>query len=90
MDKCFNCGEEIPINHVQIGGVHMHCERAYFHDRMKVIKIRPKGEGTWLIQTPEELVSFIKDSTNDTGKWDMEIAEMTKAEFAKLDEFDGW
>lgn len=57
---------------------------------MIVIKIRPKGENVWLVQTPEELISFIKDASHDTGKYDIIICEMSQIEIQNLKEFDGW
>jgi hypothetical protein len=88
MEKCKCCHGEIPINHPQVGGVHMQCESNYFHEKQKAFKVRPHGHGNWLIGL-EEVFEAIKE--DDIGAdWEVEIVEMTHSELDKLPEHGGW
>lgn len=90
MSNCKNCGGEIPINHAQIGGVHMACEHDYFHVKnQRMTKIRPIGGGQWCVQSPNEVVPIFADGDEDSH-YEIKIVMMSKGEIEALPEFDGW
>lgn len=87
--KCLNCGTDIPLDHAQVGGVHMLCEHEYFHVPLRMVKMRPKGGGQWLIQAPNEVVHTLESSDLDS-EYELQMTTMTKHEINSLAEFDGW
>lgn len=56
--NCLNCGEEIPIHHEQVGGVHMSCEWYYFKEKSQLMfKFRPLDCTPWVVVDKETLES---------------------------------
>lgn len=90
---CKNCGEDIPLNHVQVGGVHMQCEQAYFHDKsIKMIKVRPPG-CTWCVMSVIEAKGLIDELDDENGEeeaLEFKVVFMSKGEIEALPEFTGW
>lgn len=87
MDKCKNCGGELPLDLTQIGGVHMYCEHEYFHEKnQRMIKVRPihGGVGGWCIVDPKEIEAFPAD------EYESEEVFMSKGQIEALPEHGGW
>lgn len=91
--KCKQCGEDIPIDMVQIGGVHMNCEWEYFHNKTeKMIKLRPCNSGPWLIQSIEEFKNAAESifDSEDEDSYEVRFVRMSKGQIENLPEFEGW
>lgn len=92
MSICKNCGKDIPLDHAQVGGVHMDCEHEYFHlKNQPMIKMKSINGGPWCIVTAEEAVEMTLDSGDDESyETRLVLVMMSKGEIAALPEFTGW
>lgn len=89
--KCKNCNDDIPVNMVQVGGVHMHCEHEYFHSKkVPVYKIRPIDGGPWVIETSHQAFMAILNDAETDSKFEVQVGVMSKGQIEALPEFTGW
>jgi hypothetical protein len=88
---CKNCGDEIPLDHAQVGGVHMTCEHQYVNEKnQRMIKMRPNKDYPFCVVTPVEAAQLVKDlDPQEDGYW-IESVMMSKAEVNALEDFTGW
>lgn len=85
---CKNCKEIIPLDHTQVGGVHMACEDSYFYNKsVKMVKLRPAPGYCWVIMSPEEAGAMVQES--DEVYEQVEVF-MSKGEIENLKDFEGW
>ena len=89
-EKCRECGEVIPINHTQVGGVHMTCESAYQEKKIRMIKLRPSDQHSYAIMTPLEAGGMIQDMSVDEDGYEVKAIMMSKIEIDNLKDFEGW
>ena len=90
MDMCKVCAKEIPLNHVQVGGVHMNCEHAYMTEKSELmVKMRPFDHSPWLIVPMKELTDVL-DSDDECNEYVVQKVLMTKFEVNSLAVFTGW
>jgi len=90
MSECKYCYKEIPCDSVQVDGVHMYCEEAYFNNKTeKIVKIRPASGGSWLICYPSELAEIIRNEETEE-RFTIEILMVSKGYMNNLKEWDGW
>lgn len=91
MNACKQCGEEIPLNHVQVGGVHLACEHDYFHKKdQKRILIRPlQNKSQWLVECPKSLIETLANA-DISEEFEIKLQMYSKGELEALPEFTGW
>jgi hypothetical protein len=91
VSKCKNCKEPLPLDMVQVGGVHMKCEQEYFHSKTeRMIKMRP-GEGfPFAIMEPDEAADMVKELMPAAIGYQVEAVWMSKGAIEALPEFEGW
>lgn len=89
MSFCKNCSEPIPINHVQVGGVHMNCEHEYFHTKnVLMFSVQTEDRGTKCIVTMSDLVDLLENDLDE--KYLVQAKKMSKGEIESLPEFTGF
>jgi hypothetical protein len=86
--NCKNCHESIPIDHAQVGGVHMTCEHEYFHKKKTYWQIWVDGlENNKCTVEPGALEGTLEDADYF---YCVQPKQMTKAEFDLMPEFTGF
>lgn len=81
----------IPLNHTQVGGLHMSCEYEYFNLKTeRMIKIRPGKGFPYAIVTPQVAIDIITDLDPSEDGYEIKSVMMSKGEIEALVEFDGW
>jgi hypothetical protein len=91
MDKCKQCNEDLPINHAQVGGVHITCEHAYTNDKTeRMIKMRPGKGYPFAIVSPSEAAQLVEFLDPREDGYEISATLMTKLEVNSLPEFKGW
>ncbi len=100
MSICINCEKEIPLNHAQVGGVHITCEWQYYKEKSQLMfKFRPLDCTPWVVVEKVDLDRELSQAARSDLESETEtvfevlpvmMTKYEKANIDKLTEFQGW